>query len=118
MDKNKTIEMKMKCIEAMSEGNSIENVSELRDKSHEKEITVSCKLLDKNSVDSSNQSNDPALSHEQEQAMISDSRSTKGYGFRKVSSCHSWHNVFCLSLENISDCKSTYQYMCISKTGL
>ena len=85
--------MKMKCIEAMSESNSIENVSELRDKSQEKEITVSCKLLDKNSDDSSNQSNDPALSHEQEQAMISDNRSTKGYGFRKVSSCHSLHNT-------------------------
>ena len=95
--------MKMKCIEAMSESDSIENESELREKSHEKEIAVSCKLLDKNSVDSTNHTNDPALGHEQEQAMISDNRSTNGYGFRKVSSCHSLQNslpIFLITYSN------------------
>ena len=76
--------MKMKCIEAVSERNPIENVGELHDELHKKDTTVSCKLLDKNSVDSSKQTN-PALGHEQEQAIMSNNRPTRGYGFRKVS---------------------------------
>ena len=82
----------MKCIDAMSEINSIENADELSDELREKEITISCKLLDKNSIDSSEKANDLALDHEQEHAMISFNGSTKGHGFQKVSSCHSLQN--------------------------
>ena len=82
----------MKCIEAIQESNSIENADELSYELHEKDITISCKLSDKNSIDSSEQTNDPALDHEHEHTMISFNRSTKGYGFRKVSSCHSLLN--------------------------
>ena len=103
--------MKMKCIEAMSESNSIENVGELRDVLHEKEITVSCKLLDKNSVDSSKNTNDSSLGHEQEQAIISDNKSTRGYDFRKVSSCDPLQNIFPFWYKDTSDCKSIYQYI-------
>ena len=56
--------MEMKCVETMSESNSIKNVGELRDELHDEEITVSCKLLDKYSIDSSKQTMDPTLDHE------------------------------------------------------
>ena len=108
--------MKMKCIEAVSESNPIENVGELHDELHEKETTVSCKLLDKNSFDSSKQTNDPALGHEQEQAIMSNNRPTRGYGFRKVSTFDSLQNI--LPFKHISDYKSTYKYMYIYVTGL
>ena len=84
--------MEMKCIDAMSESNSIENTDELNVELHAKDITMSFKPLDKNSIDSSEQTNDPTLVHQQEHAMISVNRSTKGYEFRKVSSCHSLQN--------------------------
>ena len=84
--------MEMKCVETMSESNSIKNVGELRDESHDEEITVSCQLLDKNSIDSSKQTMDPTLDHGEEQVMISYKRSTKGYGSPKVSSCFSSQN--------------------------
>ena len=84
--------MEMKCVDAMSEINSIENADELSDELREKEITISCKPLDKNSIDSSEKANDLALDHEQEHAMISFNGSTKGHGFQKVSSCHSLQN--------------------------
>ena len=87
----------MKCIDAMSESNSIENADELNDELHEKDITISFKPVDKNSIDSSEQTNDPTLDHEHEHSMISFNRSTKGYGFRKVSSCHSLQNSLPMS---------------------
>ena len=77
----------------MSESNSIKNVGELRDELHDEEITVSCKLLDKNSIDYSKQTMDPTLDHREEQVMISYKRSTKRYESRKVKCKTCWDNI-------------------------
>ena len=77
--------MKMKCIETVAENDSSGGEANLNDSLNKKEVTVSCKLLDETSAHSSKDHKNESLGQEDEQVMICDSKSRRGYDFRKVS---------------------------------
>ena len=76
--------MKMKCIETVVESDSIEDGAIMTDSSAKKEVTVSSKLLQKDSAESSIEKS--SLSFENDDQVVEpDKKSMTGYGFRKVS---------------------------------
>ena len=76
--------MKMKCIETVVENDSSGGEASLNDSLNKNEVTVSCKLLDENSSHSPKDQKNESLGLEDEQVIISDSKSQRGYDFRKV----------------------------------
>ena len=91
----------MKCIETVAENDSSEGEASLNDSLNKKEVTVSCKLLDETSAHSSKDHKNECLGQEDEQVMLSDSKSSNGYDFRKVSNSR---NKVCFCVH--------YSYIC------
>ena len=78
------ITMKMKCIETVRENDSSEGEASFNNSVNKDEVTVSCKLLEENPAHSSKDHKNESMGQEEEQVIISDSKSSRGYDFRKV----------------------------------
>ena len=75
--------MNAKCIKTVVESNAIAGEAIVTDSSAKREVTISSKLLQRDSAESSIDKNSPSFENDDE-VEESDNKSMTGYGFNKV----------------------------------